>query len=449
MDDQGIEPYDVDKFFRRELSAAGYNVDQTKWWKFYNNSEEAINWLTEKMEAAGYETVLEDSNHAGDLSEPMFQPPASHCWLSERMRRGGMAAEFVAKTLQDSATAAGVDFHFQVVAKQLVRDDNNTGRVTAVIAQEQDGAYTRYVGVKAVILATGDFSNNPEMMAKYCPQAVPLLDNRGDRGYDNGLKTGGLFYGDGQKMGLWVGAAWQKAPNPPMILTRAGAANKAYNGHSGLVVNKNGIRFGNENINFAFAAYTQMHQPEKKAYAIWGTNYAQDAAPWPPSDGVLGSAPATPEEMIAQWDASVEQASFEQGAYAKADTIEALIEAMGLPLEATKATIDHYNELCASGDDADFHKSSDLMIPISEGPFYGAASNLLFLTVMGGLRTNVNMQVCDENDVAIPGLYNLGTMVGDFFSTMYTFRVEGNNLGANCLTFGYVTGRDIANGSLA
>ena len=54
------------------------------------------------------------------------------------------------------------------------------------------------------------------------------------------------------------------------------------------------------------------------------------------------------------------------------------------------------------------------------------------------------MQVCDENDEPIPGLYNVGTMVGDYYADLYNFLVAGNNLGACCLTFGYMTGRAIA-----
>ena len=55
------------------------------------------------------------------------------------------------------------------------------------------------------------------MMAKYCPIALPLLNDAGDQGYNNGFKTGGLYPGDGQKMGLWIGAAWQRTYPAPML----------------------------------------------------------------------------------------------------------------------------------------------------------------------------------------------------------------------------------------
>lgn len=71
----------------------------------------------------------------------------------------------------------------------------------------------------------------------------------------------------------------------------------------------------------------------------------------------------------------------------------------------------------------------------------------MFLTVLGGLRTNINMQVCDSNEQPILGLYNVGTMVGDYFANEYNFLTFGHNLGANCVTFGYLTGKFIANNS--
>lgn len=445
MKEVGLEPpYDVDRFFRTQIAEASYNVDQDKWYKFYNHSEEAMDWLIDKMEAAGFQTVLEKGNVEPN-DGPMHTYPGSHSWINDEMRMAGLSAGFVVSVLADNAAAAGVDIRYKVVAKQLVREDNNTGRVTAVIAQGEDGAYTKYVGSKAIILATGDFSADREMMAKYSPWAMPLLNDAGDMGYDNTFKFGGLYKGDGHKMGLWVGAAWQRTfPNPPMIQGKWTGANQPYGSHRGLQVNKNGVRYTNEDINGPFQGVVALRQPEYKAYAIWDSTYAEKAAPWYGFGMIEGSDPIPPSAMVDRWESEVES-----GALVKADTVEAVIEALGLPLEATKATIDQYNEYCDAGEDLQYHKRPELLVSIKEGPFYGGEIGVPdFLTVMGGLRTNINMQVCDENDEPIPGLYNLGVMIGDYYANFYNFLVAGNNLGACCLTFGYLTGRDIATDAL-
>ena len=130
----------------------------------------------------------------------------------------------------------------------------------------------------------------------------------------------------------------------------------------------------------------------------------------------------------------------------KGDTWEEVVEQLGLPLDQTMATIDRYAELAAGGEDLDFHKDPAKLHPFGSGPYYGQAGGgmLILLTILGGLSTDAQMRVCDADDMPIPGLYNVGTMVGDMFAGSYTFMVEGANYGANCVTFGYLTGKYIA-----
>ena len=51
---------------------------------------------------------------------------------------------------------------------------------------------------------------------------------------------------------------------------------------------------------------------------------------------------------------------------------------------------------------------------------------------------------CIPNDQPIPGLYNVGTMVGDCYGNVYSLKLGGHNLGMNCICFGYLTGKFIA-----
>jgi hypothetical protein len=424
---------EIGEHFRKELVNNGYNVDEDKWWLYGKYSEEAMNWMIDKMAPSGYQCVLEATT--SDPTGIMDIPVGSHAWINDKNKTAGMAQQIVVDYLAKTAKAAGATLVYETVAEQLVREDNNTGRVTAVIAKGPDGTYTKYVGTKAIVLATGDFSADSEMMAKYAPAGLPMMNTAGDRGYDNGWKIGGLFKGDGQKMGLWVGAAWQRTfPNCIMAGTQIGP------GHAALLVNKNGYRYSNEDSQFQFMAWSHLHQPGGKVFCIWGTNHAADTAPWL-SGTIRGEeTEVPPADVVAGWESSVKN-----GSMVKADTIEELIKKLGLPADETKATIDRYNELCAKGVDEDRFKRAKLMVPVKTGPFYGQVAAVPgMLTVMGGLRTNNDMQVCDANDQPIPGLYNIGTMVGDFYANIYNFLTYGLNLGACCVTFGYLTGRKIA-----
>ena len=140
----------------------------------------------------------------------------------------------------------------------------------------------------------------------------------------------------------------------------------------------------------------------------------------------------------------------ETGAYFKADTLDDLAKQLGLDAAKLKEVVARYNELCDKGVDEDFYKNPDFLVKIDEaGPFYAAQNYAMFMTVMGGLRTSKDMEVCDENDQPIPGLFNVGAMVGDMYANTYNFAIPGNSYGINCLTFGYLLGRDLAAGKFA
>ena len=81
------------------------------------------------------------------------------------------------------------------------------------------------------------------------------------------------------------------------------------------------------------------------------------------------------------------------------------------------------------------------------GPFYGfkyTVDQSAFLTICGGLRTNEFMQVCEEDDTPIEGLYNIGIMTGDTYGNLYTFGLEGQSIGMTCITFGHLLGKELA-----
>jgi fumarate reductase flavoprotein subunit len=437
-------PPDDEMLFEREIINNGMSVDQRKWYDFYNHSEEAMNWLIDIMESKGYETGLEQPTQFLENGN-YFNFTGAHGFMTADSHTMGMNQEFVVNELAARLADAKKPVLYKKIARQLVRENNGTGRVTAVIAEQEDGSYVKYVGTKAIILATGDFSSNREMMYKYAPYTAQIISDEvydAEPDYDKCFVYGGLYPGDGQKMGLWAGAAWQK--NWPCAPMGGGINPGPMNSDmifSGLRVDRSGERFMNEYGVRDMGSFTNRIQPGNLCYAIWDAGYAAKY----PFTWLNGSTPygedasIAPADVLAGWEDSAKN-----GVYFKADTIEELIDQMGLP-KTTVDTVKHYNELCHAGKDADFHKDPSLMIPIEEGPFFGQKGDAaLFLTILGGLRTNSHMQVCDENDDPIPGLYNVGTMVGDMYAVNYTFQIPGLNLGATCVTFGYMVGKYIA-----
>ncbi|MCI9261225.1 FAD-binding protein [uncultured Adlercreutzia sp.] len=449
MKDMGIERMDPTWFYRMQYAANGGNFKPALWYKFYNHSEEAINWIIDIAANAGIKTTIE-SGPMYKEGDPMYTPTAAHAfYVDDEELHGaiGNGEGYIAAELGRYLTEdLGVDVRWGVKAEQLVRGgvpNGTEGRVDAVLATDGANGYTKYVGTKAVIMATGDFSHDKDMMEKYCPQAVELCDFTTEVNYDQGIWMGGLMPGDGHKMELWVGGAWQKEPNNIMLGRPNLPGDQPYTSHTGLMVDNQGQRFMNEDVLGGFACATIMHLPEKTGYCIWGQNRAEAGGPW----GAINYAHGeyfTTQEVIDRWDNDTDGFNI-----VKADTREEVIAQLGLPAE-TIETIERYNEMCAKGEDTDFYKTADKLIPIGEGdgPFYGAAFTPGFLTSLGGLRNDEHLRVLDANDQPIEGLYNAGCMIGNFYSATYTFAMEGMNYGACCITLPYVLGQELASGEL-
>ncbi len=448
----GITDYTKDTvtgMMKRELARNGYLVDQKKWWKWANHSAETMNWLIDLMEEQGYTTTLEIGYE--DTDGTFTVKPGSHNWVKavDGSESGAFIGEsYVIAMYEQKILDQGGTIHYSTIAQQLVREDDNTGRVSAVIATDPDGNYVKYVGRKAIVMATGDFSANRDMMTKYCGWVAPLLQyNEVD--YNAAFMFGGLGPGDGQKMGLWVGAAWQRSlPNAPMIdAVGPMPYRQSVSDFSGLLLNKQGKRYSNEDVIFSYGTYAMMMQPDMTRYGIWDTAYAHWFPQWETFGTTIveneGKNATSCDDYLASWDSSVES-----GTFVKADTLEGLLAQLdGIDAEAALASIERYNELCDAGFDEDFHKDASLMAPVKEGPFYGCKLTMgpaNFLCVTGGLRTNENMQVCEEDDTPIEGLYNIGIMAGDCYGNCYNFAICGHNLGMNCNTMAYLLGKDLA-----
>ena len=444
MEAHGIEPFDPVNFYYHEMRAASYTIDQRKWMRGYEKSEEAMNWMIDIANESGLQVILERDNSFD--GGPYYAHAFSTEGDSQMVSTGQQGA---VEALEKKALGLGVQIIYDTKAEQLIREDNNTGRVTGVIASKMsDGSYVKFVAKKAVVLATGDFSNNKEMLAAYCPQVLPLVGfEQGKIDYNTSFNLTGIYGGDGQKMGLWIGAAWQHVyPNAPVMQGAWGGGHEPCSFHMGLNVNANTERYQREDISSPYSSNHLIQQPNHVAYGIWTANYPQaiiDKGHKWYTFGMDFDLPAlTAEQMIAMWDKGAQD-----GSYVKADTLDDLAKQLDLDATKLKAVVKRYNELCDKGVDEDFHKNPDFLVKIDEaGPFYAAQNYAMFMTVMGGLRTSVNMEVCDEDDKPIPGLFNVGAMIGDMYANTYNFAVPGNSYGINCLTFGYLLGRDLAAG---
>lgn len=442
-----------------EKHSASCYIDERKWSTWINNSGEAMDWMIDKMASKGLKVCLEPGYK--DPDGILTVPAGSHSFYTDEMPFGMLfGAPMCAQAYADIFTENGGSIDFKTRGLYLIRDDNNTGRVSAIVAQNLDtGEYIKYCANKAIVLATGDFSKDPDMMAKYSPWAWKLYKNALDTtkvNYDVELAYNGLYAGDGHKMGLWVGAGWQKTyPNAPMINCGAqGPTVNSIDNFWGINLTSDGKRYHNEVTNFSYGAISLLQLPDHIAFSVWDTDYAYIQDKWETfgcsindENGITGS---TPEQMIASWDANAEA-----GTYWKADTIEELVDMMGFTGQAREnaiESINNYTKYAEQGRDEEFHVAPSALHPIKTAPFYGArtffgTNAMTFLCVTGGLRTNEYMQVCQDDDQPIDGLFNTGIMTGDYYAGTYNFVMPGQNLGGVCNCLSYVLGKRLADDS--
>ena len=436
MAEKGFPRADLDKFLLTEMEARCFQIDQRKFYRFINHSEEAMDWLIDLLRADGVEIVLEDAND-DDPDSPTYMPPGTHAFLAGGLERAGVGITFALKTLEDAFLAAGGRIVRETPARQLEKDGE---RVCAVLAQKPDGTYLRAAAKRAVVLATGDFSRNREMMEVFCPQYAEGFAPEAV-GYDTGFSVGGLFRGEGHLMALWAGAAWQRTwPCAPMIQGSTACSTMPYGSHRGLRLNARGERYCNEDMNGAYTALTTLREPGGKAYIVWGSNYLDEVS-FRTLGGRRDGPDQTKEAVRESWERMIRP-----GRGVKADTLEEVLDGLGLPRETAMREIERYNAHCRAGVDPDFHKAPKYLQEIRQAPFYGCPiDDRFFFSVMGGPRTDWRLRICDADDNPIPGLYCLGSMVGDFYAGCYNFRIPGENYGA-CLTFGYLVGEALGKG---
>lgn len=417
---------------RELVRICGNRVKEELHWLFINHSGEAMDWLMDMTEAAGLKTVIWAGAYKGpDYYEypvtHMFQAPAD--WEPAPWMNAN-----VAKVLDENARAKGVEFIYKTKAERILRD--SSGKVTGCVASIEDGSYIQYNASKAVILCTGDYGSDDEMVDYFCPDAR--------YGEVNWYTPAGANTGDGHRMGMWIGAKLQKGRHAPMIHEVLGASSYFY-----LQVNKLGLRFQNEDKSSQANGVMKAMQPDNTAWVVFDDKYLEEIPTTLDKGG--GFSWDQGRTWGQEWSAEAEVGSIngqiERGVLFKEDTLDALAAKMEVPADALKATVARYNEIAEAKDDVDFGKRSELLFPINKPPYYGGKLVNALLVVAAGFSVNTNLQVLDPNDQPIPGLYAAGNVAGDFYAVDYPTFFPGHSHG-RCLTFARIAGHHAAGNPL-
>ncbi len=424
---------------REMMRYAGYKNNQRVVMKWVNESGKVNDWLLNMALQSGCKIQhiwQRDEMVAEGATLPtmpsmtfVLEPTEEAIQKAPKGMIGGKPVIAMAWTLQSSAEKKGVEIHFNTPAVQLVRENNNTGKVTAVIAKNKDGKYIQYRGKKGIILCAGDYGNDTEMLQYYIPSSESVKINL----YPSKANTG-----DGQKMGMWIGAAMDEAPHAPMyfdfgMVDAPGLADSVMR-QPWLGLNIEGDRYGNEDLPYAYISNSVRQEPEYTKWNVWDSK-------WPKEAPTFHQTACKSLKSVYHDPKRLEQLIKDE-VVKSANTLEELAQKMNIPADKLKASITRYNALAKKGFDEDFYKRQDCMTTIEQPPFYAAHISIALLVTLGGLKINESMQVLDKNKKIIPGLYAAGNTSGSFYANDYCVTVMGNSHG-RAYTFGYLAGKNV------
>ena len=351
-------------------------------------------------------------------------------------------------TLRDYAEELGAEFRYDTMLVKCEQDAS--GRVTGVVCRDgNDRHYLRVNASKGVILATGGYAANTEMV-----EARQAWNNR----LKINVPVGGSCTGDGIKAALWCGAAidpigaavtFNRACCKPDEVAGSDLVGKWFwfGEQPFLKVNLNGKRFCNESGPYDYMLHSAFMQPYHTYVDIWDSDYVEQVRQinevgccrlYPFDNGAPSNMPIT--KMASDFEALIEAGYIQQ-----ADTMEELAEKLNLPVDATVETWERYNGVAEAGKDDDYNKEPYRLTQLTHPPYYGVRTGAWFLATIDGVLIDTDMHAVDEAGKAIDGLYMVGNDSGGFFSVSYPNLFTGLAAGRT-MTFGRRAGMLAATG---
>jgi fumarate reductase flavoprotein subunit len=327
----------------------------------------------------------------------------------------------------------GVDIVLRASPEKLVT--GKAGEITGISAEKDGGSFT--IETRSVVIATGGFGGNKEMLKKYCPK------------YHGSMRISGLpNRGEGLMMATGAGAATEGLGIIMIGGPVSGQAGKMVLGEgpdavpvqmtfisgepSVVWVNKKGRRFIDETASFNYyeSVNALIQQPECVSFALFDAGVVRSI-----SDNGLSNVPSGFEFGERQRNRlpggleKVLKAQADKGVIKISGSWDEIADWIGANRAVMKATIEEYNADCDRGYDAVFAKDRIYLRPLRTPPYYAIKSGATMLNTIGGIKVNENMEVLDKNYNPIPGLFAAGVDVGGWSSDTYCADLPGTAFG--------------------
>ncbi len=356
-----------------------------------SNSADAIAWLSEQ----GIE-LTSVSSFGGASVKRIHRPVDSE-------GKTISVGSYMIPLLQAKCEELGVEFIMNTTANEILTDAN--GAAVGIAATDKNGAAVT-VNAKAVILATGGFGANLDMVVEYKPDLAGFMTTNAPGAQGQGID-----------MAVAIGAGTvdmdQIQIHPTVEANTAALITEGLRGDGAILVNAEGNRFTDEVGTRDVVSAAEIAQTGSYSWLV--------------IDQAMADA------------SSVIQGYINNGYTVTGETYEELAEAMGVDAAAFAATMDKWNAAVAAGVDEEFGRTS-FANPLDTAPYYAIKVTAGIHHTMGGLTINPQTQVLAGDGTVIDGLYAAGEVTGGVHG--------GNRLGGNAVAdfvvFGRIAGEQAA-----
>ena len=355
------------------------------------NSADAIAWLGEQ----GIE--LTSVGAAGGASVKRIHRPLDDEGLVISV------GSYIIPRLQSKCEELGVEILLNTTANKILTDAD--GAAVGIEATDKDGA-TVTVNAKAVVLASGGFGANLDMVTEYKPELEGFMTT-----------NAAGAQGQGIDMAVAIGAGTvdmdQIQIHPTVEYNSSHLITEGLRGDGAILVNTEGKRFIDEVATRDVVSAAEIAQPGSFSWLI------------------------IDQDMVDV--SSVIQGYIENGYTFSGETYEELAEAIELDPAVFAETMNNWNAAVAAGVDEEFGRTS-FVDPLDTAPFYAIKVTAGIHHTMGGLTINPQTQVLAGDGTVIDGLYAAGEVTGGVHG--------GNRLGgtavADFVVFGRIAGEQAA-----
>ena len=351
------------------------------------NSADAIDWLDE------HGITLHNVSSFGGASVKRIHRPVN------AEGKTVSVGSYMIPLLQENCEKAGVKMMLDTTATEILTDAN--GAAVGVKATGASGE-TVTVNAKAVVLASGGFGANLDMVVKYKPELKGFMTTNAP-----GIQ------GQGIEMAQAIGAATvdmdQIQIHPTVEANTAALITEGLRGDGAVLINAEGKRFIDEVGTRDVVSAAEIAQTGSYSWLV--------------VDQAMADA------------SSVIQGYIKKGYTVTGSTYEELGKAMGVDAAAFAETMEKWNGYVEAKNDPDFGRTS-FANPLNTAPYYAVKVTAGVHHTMGGLKINANTEVLNEKGEVIPGLFAAGEVTGGVHGAN---RLGGNAV-ADFTVFGRIAG---------